>query len=184
MQIALLINNMKKILLILLISFNATLLFAGDGDRRLCLGGGWQTNIINFNDNLKIADVSLGYEFEGRYHKAWELNLDLATAYVVCPIDKVVCTKSFFDYRSFGIGIAYKPEISKGKNSLLRWKIGANIGANEDGFQAGIVGGLEYSYCFKNRLQLFAFQKNDFVFLSRDNFRNGLIVGLKLPLNK
>jgi len=174
---------MKKIYLIMLVVLLPLRSFAGDGDNYLNIGGGWQTNIFDWETAPHIANVTLGLELEGKYHNAWELNLDLATAYVVCPTDHVVDSKSFFDYKSFGIGVAYKPVLSRAKNSLVRWRIGANIGANDNGFQTAITGGIEYSYSFKNRMQLFILQKNDIVFWSRDNFRNGVIIGLKLPLN-
>ena len=64
-----------------------------------------------------------------------------------------------------GIGAAYKPTISRGKNSNLRWRFGADLGANRKGFQASIDIGLEYSYSFRNGMQVFVMQKNDFVFL-------------------
>ena len=37
--------------------------------------------------------------------------------------------------------------------------------------------GLEYSYSFRNGMQGFVMQKNDFVFWTRDHFRNGLLGG-------
>ena len=81
-------------------------------------------------------------------------------------------------------GAAYKPTISRGKNSNIRWRFGADLGANRKGFQASIYIGLEYSYSFRNGMQVFVMQKNDFVFWTRDHFRNGLLVGVKFPINK
>ena len=94
-----------------------------------------------------------------------------------------VCSDSFWSYKTFGIGAAYKPTISRGKNSNLRWRFGADLGANRKGFQASIDIGLEYSYSFRNGMQVFVMQKNDFVFWTRDHFRNGLLVGVKFPIN-
>ncbi|KAB4177745.1 hypothetical protein GAQ04_24305, partial [Bacteroides uniformis] len=109
---------------------------------------------------------------------------DLATAYDKCPVCNKVCSDSFWSYKTFGIGAAYKPTISRGKNSNLRWRFGADLGANRKGFQASIDIGLEYSYSFRNGMQVFVMQKNDFVFWTRDHFRNGLLVGVKFPINK
>ena len=130
------------------------------------------------------SQAVVGLEFEGKYHNAYELYIDLATAYDKCPVCNKVCSDSFWSYKTFGIGAAYKPTISRGKNSNLRWRFGADLGANRKGFQASIDIGLEYSYSFRNGMQVFVMQKNDFVFWTRDHFRNGLLVGVKFPINK
>ncbi len=145
-------------------------------DKFFNISGGWQwKNTVN---------AVVGLEFEGKYHNAYELYIDLATAYDKCPVCNKVCSDSFWSYKTFGIGAAYKPTISRGKNSNLRWRFGADLGANRKGFQASIDIGLEYSYSFRNGMQVFVMQKNDFVFWTRDHFRNGLLVGVKFPINK
>lgn len=146
---------------------------AGNGDYFFNVSGGWQwKNTVNF---------LLGLEKETKYHNAWEVYLDLATAYAVCPDHGVVDSKSFWDYKTFGIGAAYKHNILRGKNSTFRARFGADLGANRKGFQASLDVGLEYAYSFRNGMQIFVLQKNDFVFWTRDHFRNGLLVGIKFP---
>ena len=168
-------NTMKKIIFLIMISFISLKSMAGDGDKFFNISGGWQwKNTVN---------AVVGLEFEGKYHNAYELYIDLATAYDKCPICNKVCSDSFWSYKTFGIGAAYKPTISRGKNSNLRWRFGADLGANRKGFQASIDIGLEYSYSFRNGMQVFVMQKNDFVFWTRDHFRNGLLVGVKFPIN-
>lgn len=169
-------NTMKKIIFLIMISFISLKSMAGDGDKFFNISGGWQwKNTVN---------AVVGLEFEGKYHNAYELYIDLATAYDKCPVCNKVCSDSFWSYKTFGIGAAYKPTISRGKNSNLRWRFGADLGANRKGFQASIDIGLEYSYSFRNGMQVFDMQKNDFVFWTRDHFRNGLLVGVKFPINK
>ena len=169
-------NTMKKIIFLIMISFISLKSMAGDGDKFFNISGGWQwKNTVN---------AVVGLEFEGKYHNAYELYIDLATAYDKCPVCNKVCSDSFWSYKTFGIGAAYKPTISRGKNSNLRWRFGADLGANRKGFQASIDIGLEYSYSFRNGMQVFVMQKNDFVFWTRDHFRNGLLVGVKFPINK
>jgi len=161
-------NTMKKIIFLIMISFISLKSMAGDGDKFFNISGGWQwKNTVN---------AVVGLEFEGKYHNAYELYIDLATAYDKCPVCNKVCSDSFWSYKTFGIGVAYKPTISRGKNSNLRWRFGADLGANRKGFQASIDIGLEYSYSFRNGMQVFVMQKNDFVFWTRDHFRNGLLV--------
>lgn len=169
-------NTMKKIIFLIMISFISLKSMAGDGDKFFNISGGWQwKNTVN---------AVVGLEFEGKYHNAYELYIDLATAYDKCPVCNKVCSDSFWSYKTFGIGAAYKPTISRGKNSNLRWRFGADLGANRKGFQASIDIGLEYSYSFRNGMQVFVMQKNDFVFWTRDHFRNGLLVGVKFLINK
>lgn len=167
---------MKKIYILAIMITMSLHCFAGDGDKFLNLTGGWQwKNTVN---------AVVGFELETKYHNAWELYFDLATAYRTCPVCHKVCSDSFWDYKTFGIGAAYKPSMWRGKNSTVRWRFGADLGANHKGFQASVDIGLEYSYSFKNGIQFFVMQKNDFVFWTRDHFRNGLLIGLKFPLTK
>ena len=165
---------MKRIAFLVITLFFSLKSMAGDGDKFFNISGGWQwKNTVN---------AVVGLEFEGKYHNAYELYIDLATAYDKCPVCNKVCSDSFWSYKTFGIGAAYKPTISRGKNSNLRWRFGADLGANRKGFQASIDIGLEYSYSFRNGMQVFVMQKNDFVFWTRDHFRNGLLVGVKLSI--
>lgn len=144
-------NTMKKIIFLIMISFISLKSMAGDGDKFFNISGGWQwKNTVN---------AVVGLEFEGKYHNAYELYIDLATAYDKCPVCNKVCSDSFWSYKTFGIGAAYKPTISRGKNSNLRWRFGADLGANRKGFQASIDIGLEYSYSFRNGMQVFVMQK-------------------------
>lgn len=156
--------------------------YAGDGDTFLNVSGGWQANTQRFKS--PIVNALVGMEFEGKYHNAWEVYVDLSTAYEKCPIHGKVDSKSFWSYKTFGIGGAYKPAFIRRKNSVVRWRFGTDLGANKSGFQASVDLGLEYSYSFRNGMQFFVLQKNDFVFWSRDHFRNGILIGVKFPLSK
>ena len=148
---------MKRIAFLVITLFFSLKSMAGDGDKFFNISGGWQwKNTVN---------AVVGLEFEGKYHNAYELYIDLATAYDKCPVCNKVCSDSFWSYKTFGIGAAYKPTISRGKNSNLRWRFGADLGANRKGFQASIDIGLEYSYSFRNGMQVFVMQKNDFCLL-------------------
>lgn len=168
---------MKKILMVMIlviISNNAAK--AGEGDTFFNVAGGWQWK------NTVTALFSL--EFETQHHNAWEISVDLANAYDVCPDHGIIDSKSFWNYPTFGIGGAYKPTISRGKNTTLRARLGGDLGGNRKGFQASIDIGLEFNYAFRNGMQFFVLQKNDFVFWTRDHYRNGVLIGLKLPINR
>lgn len=162
----------NRLLLILSLLLCVQRSFAGDGDKYINVSGGWQyKNTVN---------ALISVEFEGINHSSYEFYLDLANVYREAP-DGKVHSNTFWDYKSLGIGTAWKPVISRGRNTALKWRLGADIGANDNSFQASLEVGLEYSYTLKNGWKLFALQKNELVFWTRDHFRNGLLIGVKLP---
>lgn len=166
---------MKKILFVFLLIFSVNT-YAGNGEKFLSISGGYQYK--------RTVNTLISLEFEKNYHNSYEFYVDLSTRYKTCSDCNKICSESFFDYRTFGVGAAYKPAIMRGKNSVFRFRVGADLGANETHFQAKITAGLEYSYSFRNRMQIFVMQKNDVCFWSRHTFRNGLLIGLKIPINK
>ena len=166
---------MKKIVLLSVSLLSCAAAFAGDGDKFTTVSGGWQ--------HRRTMNAVVGLEFEGMHHNAWELYIDLSNAWATAPDGKIY-SNTLWDYRTFGIGAAYKPVLTKGKNTVLRWRFGADVGANRRGFQASLDVGLEFSYSFRNRMQLFVLQKNDVVFWSRDHFRNGVLIGVKIPITR
>ena len=156
-------------------------MYAGDGGKYLILGTGRQWNMLKWD--RQFMNFNVGLEFEGKYHNAWEVYIDITSKYKNCNSCKITNYRAY-DYNSFGVGVAYKSVIIRGKNSNLRWKAGVDIGANiEERFQSSIDIGLEYSYTFKNDMQIYILQKNDIVFWNKNTFQNGLVVGLKIPLN-
>lgn len=172
---------MKKAIYTLLFISVAIISFAGEGDKNVNASGGWQGNVISWS--TPTFNFLIGLEREVRYHKVVELYIDVATSYETSKDGKIF-SDTFWKNRSFGLGVAYKPPISKSKNSLLRWRLGADIGSNPRGFQASLDFGLELSQTFSNGIQLFILQKNDIVFWNKNHFRNGALIGIKLPLNR
>ena len=57
----------------------------------------------------------------------------------------------------------------------------ALFGAAQGAFFMGLEGGLEYAYVFRNGWEFALIQKNNVNFLAGDTFRNGLLVGIKIP---
>ena len=51
-------------------------------------------------------------------------------------------------------------------------------------FLKSMAGDGDKFFNIRNGMQIFVMQKNDFVFWTRDHFRNGLLVGVKFPINK
>ncbi len=171
---------MKKYLLIILCSFSFYS-FAQEGSKYIFGGMGRQRNMIEWKH--QFLNFNLGIEFEGRYHTAWEVYIDISSKYKNCKSCKITNYRAY-DYNSFGLGVAYKSVIIRGKKSQLRWKAGVDIGSNiKPHFQTSIDIGLEYSYTFKNNMKLYILQKNDFVFWNKSHFQNGLVMGVKFPIN-
>ncbi len=168
---------MKKILVTALALYSITLAYAGDGDKFVNV----QAGLMYRN----TANVLVAMEFEKKHHTSWEIYLDMTTSWYKCEIDNTIfCKESFWDYKTIGLGVAYKPAFYRWKNANLRARFGGDIGIDEGySFYASIDIGIEASYSFKNRLQVFLTQKNDFAFGTRDNVKNGLLFGIKIPIN-
>lgn len=140
---------------------------AGDGDNYFNLSSGLQWK--------KTFNTVISFEFEKQYHNSWEIYADLSTTFT---------DDDFFDYRTINLGMAYNHAIVRYKNANLRYRIGADIGADDDdSFNLSIDIGLEFNYCFRNNIKFYILQKNDFCFFYRNKFRNGFLLGFKVPLN-
>ncbi len=79
-------------------------------------------------------------------------------------------------------GVEYKHRLVRYKNGSFRIFGGAYCGAYVREFFFGCQAGFEYNYTFANNWQLSVTQKNNFNFLHGDTFRNGLMIGLKIPI--
>lgn len=78
-------------------------------------------------------------------------------------------------------GIVYKHRLVRYKNGMLRFRFGPQFGAVQKRFFIGLEGGFEYSYVFQNGWEFTLIQKNNVNFLHGDTFRNGLLLGMKIP---
>ena len=78
-------------------------------------------------------------------------------------------------------GIVYKHRLVRYKNGMLRFRFGPQFGAVQKRFFIGLEGGFEYSYVFRNGWEFALIQKNNVNFLHGDTFRNGLLLGVKIP---
>lgn len=79
-------------------------------------------------------------------------------------------------------GIVYKHRLVRFKNGMLRFRFGPQFGAVRQDFFLGLEGSFEYSHALPGGWEFFVTQKNNVGFLHGDTFRNGLAVGLKIPL--
>lgn len=174
------LNNMKKIIYILLFLFHSVFLSA-----RSLRDMNHYLNICTGYMYKSTLPILIEYEMESRQIHAFAIYIDMTTTYKYCETDRTYfCTAAFWHYKSLNFGFAYKPRMVKWKNNCLRGRVGIDLGLRQFGmFNLSIDLGIEYCHAFKNRVQLYITQKNDFVFWSRYHFKNGLLVGVKIPMN-
>jgi hypothetical protein len=137
---------------------------------------------INFSGGLLYPgayNLSVNYEFVGKYHNTWELGGE----YYV----KKETLSSEHPFRSpynWMIGPVFKPVLSRSKNVTFRFPMGFRAGSNRIGFIAAPQMGFELSRTFSSEVEILITQKNQYVFFeSQNNWRIGILVGLKIPLN-
>lgn len=128
-------------------------------------------------------DATVAYEHEGKYHNAWEY---FATGYIKYDDDPEaghITRKSFWkNYRSWHVGIAYKPCVARGRNHHGNARIGVSGGSDTNEFVGGIHVGYEHTYALKGGWRLFFQVKEDVVIRGEDLFRTGIAIGVKVPL--
>lgn len=119
--------------------------------------------------------ATIGYEHPLTYGNAVELYGDIGDHW-----QKPVCHR-FWDGYWWDAGLVYKHRLARYKNGMLRFRFGPQFGAVLHDFFIGLEAGFEYSYVFLNGWEFSVIQKNNVNFLHGDTFRNGLLLGVKIP---
>ncbi|MDD5862623.1 MAG: hypothetical protein PUD15_08755 [Prevotella sp.] len=126
---------------------------------------------------------TLSYEHETDYHSAWEY---FGTYYIKYKKDETVghiTHDSFWNnYRTWNIGIAYKPCVTRGRNHHGSLRIGVSGGSDFDHAIGTATLGYEHTYNLYNGWSLFWQIKEDVVIRGEDRFKTGVTVGVKMPL--
>lgn len=143
--------------------------YAGDGDEFVNVNGGFL-----FNSTL---NATFGYERELSYSDALELFGEIGDRWH--EIDGETSFKT--DYY-WGGGILYKKSLKRFKNTSFRFRFGPECGAHTGDWFFAVEGGFELNVSFPNRVQLSLIQKNQVGFIHGDTFRNGLLIGIKVPI--
>lgn len=78
-------------------------------------------------------------------------------------------------------GLTFKYRMKEYKNGNLYFRIGPQVGAVQRKVAVGFDVGIEYNYVFSNGIIFSVIEKNDFNFIHGDTFRNGLLIGVKIP---
>ena len=75
-------------------------------------------------------DATLAWEHETKYHNAWEYFVNGYLKWDECESCGHVCPESFWkNYRTWGVGVAYKPCVWRGRNNHGNLRIGASAGS-------------------------------------------------------
>ena len=156
---------MKKILFTMVCAM--TTISASAQDSKLTINAGFL-----FPSTL---NATIGYEYPLSYGNAVEVFGELGNHW-----QTPVCHRFWKGYYWDG-GLMYKHRLVRYKNGMLRFRFGPQFGATQRKFFLGIEGGFEYNYVFQNGWEFALIQKNNVNFIHGDTFRNGLLIGLKIP---
>ena len=133
-------------------------------------------------------DATLAFEHETKHHNAWEY---FANGYVKWSDDPMVghvTNKSFWkDYRTWSLGVAYKPCVTRNmnfdKNNYGSLRMGASLGSDTHEFMGIITVGYEHNFVLRHGWRLYCGAKSDVCINGKDLFRTGVVIGIKLPVN-
>lgn len=166
---------MRLAVMVMLLTVTAANVQAGDRDRHLGLSAGVMYP--------RIFSATLHFDKETRYHNAFEAYADYFCQWDKCPTCNKVCSESFWKNRyGLSFGAAYKPCVNRGRNSFGRVRIGADLGTNTRNFVLGVELGYEYVWTLRNGMQMALIQKNEVNFWAKPVFKNGLQIGVRIPM--
>lgn len=164
----------KTILLLAIIVSSVLSVKAQDNTGRVQLGVGLLYE--------KGMDLTLAYEHETRYHNAWEYFGNVYLKWDECASCGHICPESFWNnYNTWGLGVAYKPCVIRGRNNHGNFRIGASLGSDRHHVLGGIHVGYEQNYSLRGGWKLFWLVKSDLMIEGKDLFRTGVVIGVKLP---
>ena len=156
---------MKKFLFTMVCAMTTICAFERDG--KLTINAGFL-----FPSTL---NATIGYEHPLSYGNAVEVFAEMGDHW-----QTPVCHRFWKGYYWDG-GWVYKHRLVRYKNGMLRFRFGPQFGATQRKFFLGIEGGFEYNYMFQNGWEFALIQKNNVNFIHGDTFRNGLLIGMKIP---
>lgn len=152
------------------------------------------TSVAGFAQNAKsvnltfgvmypqTVDATLSYEVGTAHHNAWEFFANAASKWKDCASCGHICAESFWkDNRTWGLGAAYKPCVSRTRNSYGSLRLGGSIGSDTHNVLGGVHAGYEHNYSLKGGWRLFWQVKRDCMIKGDDLFRTGVTIGVKIP---
>ena len=142
------------------------------------LGASAQDSKLTVNAGFLFPSTlnsTVGYERSFTYGNAVEIYGEIGNHWKSGP-------DQFWKGYYWDGGLIHKDRLHRYKNGSFRVRFGPQFGAVERRFFIGIEGGFEYNYVFQNGCEFSIIQKNNVNFLHGDTFRNGLMLGFKMPL--
>jgi len=128
-------------------------------------------------------DATLSVEHETKNHNAWEY---FAHYYIKYDQDQSVghiTNDSFWrNYRTWGLGFAYKPCVYRAKNSYGSLRLGGSAGSDTNEFMGWVHAGYEHNFVLRRGVHLFFQVKSDLCINGEDLFRTGGAIGIRLPV--
>lgn len=122
-------------------------------------------------------EATAAYEHATGFGHSWVGFLNAGTHWQT-PVCHMFWKKNFW-----GGGLGYRHRLLRMKNASFRVGGDVSCGAFVRRVTVGFDVLFEYNYTFANNWQFTLTQKNSFNFLHKvDTFRNGLMLGLKIPL--
>ena len=169
---------MKRLLYTLLMAVAiAVPSFAQSGSNRMVVGLG-----ALYERGL---DATIGVEHETKHHNAWEF---FANGYIKYSVDKEaghITEKSCWqNYRTWGVGAAYKPCVYIGKNHYGCLRLGGSCGSDTEEVVGWAHVGYEQNFVLRRGWQVYLQVKSDVCINGRDIFRTGIVVGVKIPTER
>lgn len=168
---------MRKIIITLIAIIFTIFTAKADGEN----GYNYITSAVGFSFN-NTGTTQFSYEKPLNYDVSLSIDGELGYRFnKLCVTDTLNNTFRYKQYYWDG-GLTAKKTVIRYKNSILRAFLGAHAGAYRKDFFIGIDGGFEWCYIFRNEIQFFIQQKNQVNFIHNDTFKNGILLGFKIPL--
>lgn len=131
----------------------------------------------------KTLEASVAYERETKYHHAWEYFASYSLQYDKDEEAGHITPNSFWrNYNSWGVGVAYKPCVKRGRNHHGSLRIGASAGSDLHKAIGAAHIGYEHTYNLYSGWSVFFALKEDITIRGKDRFKTGAAIGLKIPL--
>lgn len=128
-------------------------------------------------------DVTLFVEHETRNHNVWEYFINGYVKYAEDKDAGHITTDLFWNtYRTWGVGVTYKPCVYIGKNNYGNLRLGGSVGSDTNECVGWVDAGYEHDFVLYNGIRLFCQIKTDIAINGLDQFRTGVSVGIKVPI--
>ncbi len=130
-------------------------------------------------------DATLSVEHETKNHNAWEYFINGYVKYDKDTNAGHITNDSFWkNYRTWGVGVAYKLCVFRGKNNYGALRIGGSAGSDTHEFMGWVNAGYEHNFVLHHGIKLYVQAKTDLSINGLDLFRTGVSIGVKFPVGK